>query len=209
VITLRGGFCTNPLPKFHVEQSNTNSPTKQCAKCLQFLPLHKFGRKHSRLLSRCKQCRRPSLIAKRRKWFAKNRLRIAESRRLRRYSVAVKQPHTSQPITLTCAVCGIIDQDPSFFDIDHIIPVSQGGSSFKENLQMICPNCHRRKSLREIREKYQNPQILKITDPSFFTETENSINGGGTGQMGTAAAPQGGTPPVRSVLEQADLSGLG
>lgn len=37
-------------------------------------------------------------------------------------------------------------------DIDHIVPISQGGSrNDPSNLQTLCPNCHRVKSLLEAR----------------------------------------------------------
>lgn len=48
-----------------------------------------------------------------------------------------------------CGVCKIEDPQWSFFDVDHIVPRSQGGGNVASNLQLICPNCHRRKCLAE------------------------------------------------------------
>lgn len=38
---------------------------------------------------------------------------------------------------------------PASFEIDHIIPVSQGGSSDVSNLAALCPNCHKEKTTKE------------------------------------------------------------
>ena len=35
------------------------------------------------------------------------------------------------------------------YDIDHVVPVWKGGLDEPENLQAICPACHRRKTNRE------------------------------------------------------------
>lgn len=46
-----------------------------------------------------------------------------------------------------CMSCNISHSHPNFFEIDHIIQVSAGGSSEVENLQNLCPNCHKKKTL--------------------------------------------------------------
>ncbi len=43
-----------------------------------------------------------------------------------------------------CVNCGSFDN----LEIDHIIPVSRGGSSGKENLQILCKTCNRKKAAR-------------------------------------------------------------
>lgn len=37
-------------------------------------------------------------------------------------------------------------------EVDHIIPVSQGGSDSLDNLQLLCTSCHRVKTLKESRK---------------------------------------------------------
>lgn len=49
-----------------------------------------------------------------------------------------------------CARCSVADTDFRFFDIDHITPRSRKGHSRLDNLQILCPNCHRRKTLRDL-----------------------------------------------------------
>jgi hypothetical protein len=46
-----------------------------------------------------------------------------------------------------CARCKRSCKDPLFFDIDHVIPVADGGGNSAANRQCLCPNCHRIKSL--------------------------------------------------------------
>lgn len=43
----------------------------------------------------------------------------------------------------SCAMCDLWSSEPTFFDIDHIVPVSAGGTEALTNLRPLCPNCHR------------------------------------------------------------------
>lgn len=47
----------------------------------------------------------------------------------------------------TCQDCGVVSTrvDDVFFDVDHIIPKSDGGSHSRANLQALCPACHANK----------------------------------------------------------------
>ena len=42
----------------------------------------------------------------------------------------------------TCALVGELEA----YDLDHIIPLSKGGEDVDDNLQALCPACHRRKT---------------------------------------------------------------
>lgn len=48
-----------------------------------------------------------------------------------------------------CNVCGtdLVDRE---FDIDHKIPIANGGKNSIENLQPLCKNCHKKKTAYEI-----------------------------------------------------------
>lgn len=53
-----------------------------------------------------------------------------------------------------CNDCGIKHDDPSFFDIEHIIPNSlfnkkRTYNKDLTNKQILCPNCHRIKNIKE------------------------------------------------------------
>lgn len=46
----------------------------------------------------------------------------------------------------TCRSCGLVSQH---LEVDHIINVAQGGTDDPNNLQCLCPACHRSKTARE------------------------------------------------------------
>jgi predicted HNH restriction endonuclease len=56
---------------------------------------------------------------------------------------------------LKCESCGIEHTDHRFFDLDHKIPFkelphkSRWFPRDKDNLQVLCPNCHRLKCIKE------------------------------------------------------------
>lgn len=41
-----------------------------------------------------------------------------------------------------CALCGASDSSRLFFQVDHIVPMNQGGKSVPENLQILCRHCN-------------------------------------------------------------------
>lgn len=52
------------------------------------------------------------------------------------------------PLEWSCSRCGVTRKNPSFFDIDHKVALSKGGPDTPENKEILCPNCHREKTLR-------------------------------------------------------------
>ena len=48
----------------------------------------------------------------------------------------------------TCQICGATVKDGAKLEIDHIIPVSKGGSNKEDNLQTLCRRCNREKRNR-------------------------------------------------------------
>jgi 5-methylcytosine-specific restriction endonuclease McrA len=55
----------------------------------------------------------------------------------------------SSQLKWACNHCGRESDDPSFFDVDHVLAKSKKGTDDYSNLEVLCPNCHREKSLRE------------------------------------------------------------
>ena len=41
-----------------------------------------------------------------------------------------------------CACCGVADKSRIYFQVDHIVPVNNGGKSVVENLQILCRQCN-------------------------------------------------------------------
>ncbi len=52
-----------------------------------------------------------------------------------------------------CEKCGLKNRHPSFFEIDHIIPVLTDRRNVsmydKSERQLLCPNCHKLKTIEE------------------------------------------------------------
>lgn len=46
----------------------------------------------------------------------------------------------------TCQACGITAKDGAKLHIDHIIPISKGGKTIEDNLQVLCEDCNIGKS---------------------------------------------------------------
>jgi len=51
------------------------------------------------------------------------------------------------------------------YDIDHIKPVGDGGQDEPENLQALCPACHRRKTNRERIERSSGAPAAAMPEP--------------------------------------------
>lgn len=49
-----------------------------------------------------------------------------------------------------CAKCTCLL--PSCFELDHILPVALGGDNYTSNLQALCLECHRTKSVFDLRK---------------------------------------------------------
>jgi hypothetical protein len=69
------------------------------------------------------------------------------------------------PLQWQCGHCRYTSNEPTFFDVDHKVPQSEGGSDDVGNLEIVCPNCHRRKTNRDrVRVKEELLQAQKLYD---------------------------------------------
>lgn len=48
-----------------------------------------------------------------------------------------------------CAACGTLAHPVPARELDHIVPLSQGGTHDSTNLQALCRSCHQAKTRRE------------------------------------------------------------
>ena len=62
----------------------------------------------------------------------------------------------------------LIKMGTGLFDIDHIVPVVQGGRATAENLRLLCPNCNRSR-----KKRFTFEEILAFTD-GVVPDCENS-----------------------------------
>jgi len=65
--------------------------------------------------------------------------------------------HTAEDINMLyekqcgkCAYCGV--PVGSIYDVDHVIPISRGGSNYPDNLAIACPLCNRSKGSKLLSE---------------------------------------------------------
>ena len=87
-------------------------------------------------------------------WF--NRITLAERRQWKRIRAHILK---NEPL---CRPCQDNDRVEVATQVDHIIPISQGGALLDiENLQPICNNCHRGKSANELHSYHYTEQSTK------------------------------------------------
>lgn len=68
----------------------------------------------------------------------------------------------------TCINCGFIDNTGKKLEVDHIVPLSKGGSDNKDNYQILCNKCNTQKSNKlgwEEHQKIKNRLINKDLPP--------------------------------------------
>jgi 5-methylcytosine-specific restriction enzyme A len=68
----------------------------------------------------------------------------------RRYVSPKKRMDVFEKYKFKCAYCGATSLDGVSLEVDHIIPISRGGSNELENLQILCRPCNSGKSDRII-----------------------------------------------------------
>lgn len=119
---------------------------EKCYVCKKTFPLtdqyfYRNTGKPSGFSTECKPCKRQYQLARNRD--------LLERRRAFVVSVGSK-----------CSSCGVFNEDTSFFDIDHIVPVvltkvarSLPSQYNPAELQVLCPNCHRLKTIGERKYK--------------------------------------------------------
>ncbi|NJN98766.1 MAG: DUF4357 domain-containing protein [Anaerolineales bacterium] len=78
--------------------------------------------------------------------------------------------HTNLSGSVTCACCGLQSKYKIHFQIDHIVPLSKGGLSKIDNLQILCRTCNAIKSDQTINFQGHEFQDYKTSSSSEFLD---------------------------------------
>ena len=115
-----------------------NKGLRRCYSCKKVKSLSLFGKRETEKGTYlCKECTMGDFKRLKEKYNHKEKI----------FSILGKK----------CNHCGVEKDDISFFDIDHIIPVQRKTRkehvvtkvSEIKNLQILCPNCHRLKTIMD------------------------------------------------------------
>lgn len=132
----RGKYCSKECGYGALRKSPKG--TKICSKCKEVKPHEEFYKNRTKFdgfTTECKICVKQQSL---------------ERSQLKRKQII-------HEMGLECAICKTQNPDYRFFDLDHIIPLSKLADSkrhydYKDrgNLQVLCPNCHRGKTMQDM-----------------------------------------------------------
>jgi 5-methylcytosine-specific restriction endonuclease McrA len=106
---------------------------------------------------------------------------IVRKRYAGKNSVAERRKEIFTILGLKCKNCGLENKPISFYDIDHITPVRVVNEhklkySDINNLQILCPNCHREKTLSDMKLYPQRRQRVKQTNETGQSDKHRPNN---------------------------------
>ncbi|MGW3072754.1 HNH endonuclease [Kitasatospora sp. NPDC001132] len=128
---------------------------KSCRLCGREKPATDFlAGKAKRPSSTCAACRKKLAAQHRRKWYAKldtdTRHTLTQRRRAEEYGVE-HAPYSRLEILIRwknrCAYCGELAQH-----LDHVVPLSRGGTDTAENMVPACADCNLSKGAKTLEE---------------------------------------------------------
>lgn len=143
IVSGRGVFCSRKCQKNYIKKY------QKCWICKNIFPwtikyFYKNKIKKNNLSDDCRTCR-------------KKKTHISYLKQRQRRKDLIKSFENK------CQKCGIFNENHSFFDIDHIVPIFITKNKRKiyqyddmSNLQILCPNCHRIKTINDKQKTRQD-----------------------------------------------------
>lgn len=143
----------------------TSAGVRQCKKCRRVRSSENHARHRERHLQQRRdryQAEREVLLAEKKAWALANPEKVALTARIKR-----QRKRAAGTLTATewrsvldrhghlCLCCG--SDDPA--TIDHVVPLSRGGSNTIDNVQPLCNGCNMRKATKTIDYR---PQIAVV-----------------------------------------------
>ena len=61
-----------------------------------------------------------------------------------------------------CNLCSRLTKHPEGYEVDHIKPLHQGGTDTEDNRQLLCIECHDKKTASEMGYEYQAPVTIGL-----------------------------------------------
>jgi predicted house-cleaning noncanonical NTP pyrophosphatase (MazG superfamily) len=99
-----------------------------------------------------------------------------------------------------CALCGATKHDRPL-DVDHIVPLSRGEASTRDNLQVLCSKCYRSKGNRDTRDFRGETPPAKLARDRI---PELMAGSGRIAQTRELAEPEFRPMLKRKLVEEAD-----
>lgn len=131
---------------------------RRCSTCKNIYELNKVNfsqSKKKRLNGFGRNCRKCQILV------------FQEMKQKYNSSYGYKRNKTVEAFGRKCNACGLKSSIKGFFDIDHIIPVGRDKNKRlikndnMKNLQILCPNCHRLKTIED-KKKYKWGKGIKL-----------------------------------------------
>lgn len=82
--------------------------------------------------------------------------RSEESRKRKKHYGTKRWQKVRKRVLRRDPICQMCEKNPSK-EVDHIVPLAEGGDDSMENLQGLCSSCHSAKTIRENQDKLNEP----------------------------------------------------
>jgi 5-methylcytosine-specific restriction endonuclease McrA len=150
-----------PLSEFYTDRAKLDGKTSRCKTCCKIVATERYFNNHKDGLEyrrRYREAHREQMAEYKREWNDNNRERYRSSKRKNELSRRARKLdrfiELVDPMVLferDNGICGICaSQIKDDFHVDHIVPLSRGGSHSYDNTQIAHPRCNLSKGSRTV-----------------------------------------------------------